>query len=141
MTQTRSDEDDATVGIQREEAETTGPLEKEQASQRQKKMVEEKRKQLEDIRRVLSERSNGHYAVLDIQMSTRQAGIVKRYKALSLRLHPDKNKQPGAEAAFKCIGEAKEVLCDEDARSKYDLELRQRNEANVATNVTEEEDG
>lgn len=36
-------------------------------------------------------------------------------------LHPDKNKFPGAEAAFKLIGEANMILSDKGKRSVYDL--------------------
>ncbi|CAH1421722.1 unnamed protein product [Lactuca virosa] len=50
---------------------------------------------------------------------------VNNTEKLALVLHPDKNKFPGAEAAFKLIGEANMILSDKGKRSLYDVKCRQ----------------
>ena len=49
--------------------------------------------------------------------------VRKRYLHLALRLHPDKNKQPLAEEAFKRVEEAHRTLSDRALRREYDLTL------------------
>jgi len=60
------------------------------------------------------------YGILQTQQSADEASIKKQYRKLALLLHPDKNKSPGAEAAFKLIGEANRVLSDQWKRTLYD---------------------
>ncbi|KAK2640700.1 hypothetical protein Ddye_028495 [Dipteronia dyeriana] len=64
------------------------------------------------------------YTILQIERSADEMTIKKQYRKLALMLHPDKNKYPGAEAAFKLIGEANRVLSDKGKRSVYDLKFR-----------------
>ena len=49
--------------------------------------------------------------------------IKKAYRKLALQLHPDKNKQPLAEEAFKKVEEAHRTLADRRLRAEYDLTL------------------
>ncbi|CCV00521.1 unnamed protein product [Malassezia sympodialis ATCC 42132] len=57
-------------------------------------------KQVEVVRRV--KRAGGDfYAVLGIQKTAEEGEIKKSYKKLALQLHPDKNRAPGADEAFK----------------------------------------
>ena len=47
--------------------------------------------------------------------------IKKAYRKNAKELHPDKNKDdPNADAKFKDLGAAYEVLSDTDKRKKYD---------------------
>lgn len=65
------------------------------------------------------------YGILQIENVADEATIRKQYRKLALVLHPDKNKFPGAEAAFKLIGEANMTLSDKGKRSLYDAKCRQ----------------
>ncbi|XP_019163100.1 PREDICTED: uncharacterized protein LOC109159456 [Ipomoea nil] len=64
------------------------------------------------------------YGILQVDRSADEVTIKKQYRKLALVLHPDKNKFPGAEAAFKLIGEANVVLSDQTKRSIYDSKCR-----------------
>ncbi|GLU08314.1 hypothetical protein SLE2022_252320 [Rubroshorea leprosula] len=64
------------------------------------------------------------YGILQIGQNADEATIKKQYRKYALLLHPDKNKFPGAEAAFKLIGEAQRVLLDQSKRSAYDMKWR-----------------
>ena len=46
--------------------------------------------------------------------------IKKAFRRLAMKYHPDRNKDDGAEARFKEIGEAYEVLSDAEKRTAYD---------------------
>ncbi|CAN1838150.1 Chaperone protein dnaJ 49 [Linum perenne] len=64
------------------------------------------------------------YAILQIERFADEAVIRKQYLKLALSLHPDKNKCPGAEAAFKLIGEANRELTDPARRAVFDAKCR-----------------
>ncbi|KAL3537952.1 hypothetical protein ACH5RR_001318 [Cinchona calisaya] len=63
------------------------------------------------------------YSILQIESLADEVTIKKQYRKLALLLHPDKNKFPGAEAAFKLIGEAHLVLSDRGKRSLFDSKV------------------
>ncbi|KAA8545026.1 hypothetical protein F0562_019757 [Nyssa sinensis] len=64
------------------------------------------------------------YGILQVERMADMMTIKKQYRKLALILHPDKNKFPGAEGAFKLIGEASMVLSDQGKRSLYDSKCR-----------------
>ena len=64
------------------------------------------------------------YEILQVERLSDDATIKKQYRKLALLLHPDKNKFPGAEAAFKLIGEANMVLSDKVRRASFDIKHR-----------------
>ncbi|XP_044499888.1 uncharacterized protein LOC123221193 [Mangifera indica] len=64
------------------------------------------------------------YGILQIEQTVDEATIKKQYKKFALQLHPDKNKFPGAETAFKMIGEAQRVLLDPSKRPLHDMRRR-----------------
>ena len=62
-----------------------------------------------------------YYELLGIERNTSPEEVRKAYKREALKHHPDRNPDnPNAEAAFKQINEAFQVLSDEDKRSVYD---------------------
>lgn len=61
-----------------------------------------------------------YYEVLGVSRNASTEGIKKAFRRLAMRYHPDRNKEDGAEAMFKEIGEAYEVLSDPDKRAAYD---------------------
>lgn len=61
-----------------------------------------------------------YYAVLGVPRDAGQEAVKKAYRALARKLHPDVNKDAGAEQRFKRVNEAYEVLKDPEKRAKYD---------------------
>ena len=61
-----------------------------------------------------------YYEVLGVGRQAAGDEIKKAYRKLAREYHPDVNKSPDAEARFKEINEAYEVLSDEQKRSTYD---------------------
>ncbi|GGP80323.1 molecular chaperone DnaJ [Shewanella ulleungensis] len=62
-----------------------------------------------------------YYEVLGVARDTSEREIKKAYKRLAMKYHPDRN--PGdkaAEASFKEIKEAYEILTDSDKKAAYD---------------------
>lgn len=61
-----------------------------------------------------------YYAVLGVARDASASDIKKAFRKLARQYHPDVNKSPGAEARFKEINEANEVLSDPEKRKRYD---------------------
>jgi curved DNA-binding protein len=60
------------------------------------------------------------YEVLGVGKNADQSEIQRAYRKLARTHHPDVNKDPSAEARFKEISEAYDVLSDPEQRKRYD---------------------
>mmetsp|Transcript_48532 Transcript_48532/g.71979 ORF Transcript_48532/g.71979 Transcript_48532/m.71979 type:complete len:263 (+) Transcript_48532:186-974(+) len=69
--------------------------------------------------------SETYYDILEIKPSASLIDVKKAYRRLALKHHPDRNNgSDESTEMFKRIGEAYDVLSDENRRRDYDLSLR-----------------
>ncbi len=61
-----------------------------------------------------------YYDSLGVGRDASQDEIKRAFRRLAMEFHPDRNSEPGAEARFKEINEAYEVLSDAEKRGTYD---------------------
>ena len=61
-----------------------------------------------------------YYKILDVSKTASPEEIKRAYRRLARKYHPDVSKDANAEARFKEINEAYEVLKDEEKRKAYD---------------------
>lgn len=61
-----------------------------------------------------------YYAIMGVKRDATQDEIKRAYRKLARKYHPDVSKEPDAEARFKEVGEAYEVLKDPEKRAAYD---------------------
>ncbi|KAL3623623.1 hypothetical protein CASFOL_032439 [Castilleja foliolosa] len=64
------------------------------------------------------------YGILQVERMADESTVRKQYRRLALYLHPDKNRFPGAESAFKLICEANAILSDPAKKTIYDSRIR-----------------
>ena len=69
----------------------------------------------------MAENKRDYYEVLGLEKGASVDEIKKAYRKMAMKYHPDRNPDdPAAEEKFKEVGEAYEVLSDEDKRARYD---------------------
>jgi DnaJ-class molecular chaperone len=66
------------------------------------------------------------YNILGIAPNATPDEIKKRYRAMAMRFHPDRNSDEGAQVRFNAIQKAYEVLSDAQSRADYDQKFNDR---------------
>jgi molecular chaperone DnaJ len=61
-----------------------------------------------------------YYEILGVSRDAQDREIKQAYRILARKLHPDINREPGAEDRFKRINEAYRVLSSHEERDRYD---------------------
>jgi len=61
-----------------------------------------------------------YYKIMGLAREASQDDIKRSYRKLARKYHPDVSKEADAEAKFKELGEAYEVLKDPEKRAAYD---------------------
>ena len=61
-----------------------------------------------------------YYKVMGVPHNATQEEVRRAFRKLARKFHPDVSKEPDAEARFKELGEANEVLKDPEKRAAYD---------------------
>lgn len=62
-----------------------------------------------------------YYKILGLGRNATKKEIKSKFKTLSKKYHPDVSKEPDAEAKFRDVSEAYDVLIDDDKRKLYDV--------------------
>jgi molecular chaperone DnaJ len=66
------------------------------------------------------------YDILGVAPNATSDEIKKRYRALAMRYHPDRNTEEGAEGYFNAIQHAYDVLSDPRQRDEYNQKFTER---------------
>ncbi|GAB1420135.1 VWA domain-containing protein [Anaerolineales bacterium] len=64
------------------------------------------------------------YTLLGLQHNASQQDIKNAYRKLVQRLHPDRNKSPGARALFEAVTRAHELLSNVHAKEMFDSQIK-----------------
>lgn len=67
-----------------------------------------------------TEQKQDYYDVLGVPRTASPDDIKKAFRRLAMQYHPDRNNEASAEARFKQVNEANEVLSDPEKRAMYD---------------------
>jgi len=84
----------------------------------------------------MATRKRDYYEVLGVGRDSSSEDVKKAYRKLARQYHPDVNKDAGAEAKFKEINEAYEVLSDDRKRAAYDRFGHAAAEGGMASDFT-----
>jgi molecular chaperone DnaJ len=68
----------------------------------------------------MTTQKSDYYDTLGVPRDASADEVKRAFRRLAMQYHPDRNSEPGAEARFKEINEAYEVLSDPERRSTYD---------------------
>lgn len=85
--------------------------------------------------------SKDYYSILNIPNNSTKEEIVKAFRELAKKYHPDKNPSPNASDKFREVFEAYEILKDDEKRKVYDhyWNIKFKNKTVVSQNDFEPE--
>ena len=92
--------------------------EKEESEKKEENNENQKNAEDEACEKIINNKD--YYDILGITKQTSNDDIKKAYKKLAIKFHPDKNKSPKAEEAFKKIATAYQTLTDPKKRELFD---------------------
>ena len=92
--------------------------EKEESEKKEENNENQKNAEDEACEKIINNKD--YYDILGITKETSNDDIKKAYKKLAIKFHPDKNKSPKAEEAFKKIATAYQTLTDPKKRELFD---------------------
>ncbi|KAM6106258.1 dnaJ homolog subfamily C member 14 [Pterocles gutturalis] len=80
----------------------------------------------EEVRRLLAvaevpEEELNPFQVLGVEVTASDAELRKAYRRLAVLVHPDKNEHPRAEAAFKVLRAAWDIVSSPERRKEYEI--------------------
>lgn len=78
-----------------------------------------------------------YYRVLGVPRNATTDQLRRAYRQAALKLHPDRNENPGDTELFLSISQAYETLIDEQARATYDKQLAEEEAALAAESALE----
>ncbi|KAI0065316.1 DnaJ-domain-containing protein [Artomyces pyxidatus] len=78
-----------------------------------------------EVERILGAFKLNPYDILDISNTAKPEDIKKKYRQLSLFIHPDKTPHPRAPEAFDILKKAESELSDATKREEYDAAITQ----------------
>ncbi|NXV78901.1 DJC14 protein, partial [Atlantisia rogersi] len=68
------------------------------------------------------------FQVLGVEVTASDAELRKAYRRLAVLVHPDKNKHPRAEAAFKVLRAAWDIVSSPERRKEYEIKCMAESE-------------
>ncbi|XP_067935746.1 uncharacterized protein [Watersipora subatra] len=92
----------------------------------------------EAMRRLLTCQGKDPYSILGLRFGASNELVRKHYRRQAVLVHPDKNKQPGAEEAFKILGQAFELIGTPEKRTVYDQKIENEKWSEEMRNHTED---
>ncbi|KAK4023344.1 dnaJ homolog dnj-5 [Daphnia magna] len=86
----------------------------------------------EAMHRLLACKGRDPYSILGVRRDCSDEDIRRYYKRQAVLVHPDKNRQRGAEEAFKILAHAFELVGQPERRSQYDQLVQEADEMESA---------
>ncbi|KAI0191341.1 hypothetical protein F4808DRAFT_476127 [Astrocystis sublimbata] len=86
--------------------------------------LQAQRKRINHILRLLNRRATS-YELLGVKQNASEAEIRKAWKNIITAIHPDQNKDKSAQECSQAVNAARDLLCDEKKRERYDAFLKE----------------